>query len=113
MDKSTIDYISLKLDFITATDPIIYVNGQYAWQAIGDYSGNSVDLDVTSKGINGTNEIVVKTSNNATIDYKLYVFNSENLDEIPEHRQINTINYILSGKDEIFYPTEVRVYVWR
>ena len=112
-NKTSLDYASLQITYTNATNPAIYMNGQYLASHSGDYSGNEEIFDLSAYVQTGANSVMLNTSNNATIDYRLTVVDSVELEAPAENRSITTVGYIISGNGSSFSPSEIRVYVWR
>lgn len=112
-DKSTLDSATLRLKYINASSPIIYVNDMYLAQHTGDYSGNEEAFEISSYARTGANSVMIKTANNATISYRLMLTESRELEAPEENKSITTISYVVSGNGSAFAPSEVRVYTWK
>ena len=111
-DKSTLDSATISLNYISASDPSMYINGALLKQHTGDYSGNEEILDISSGTQTGENSMMINTTNSATISYSLMIIESVNLESPNENTSVITIGYILSGNETNFSPKEVRIYVW-
>ncbi|NOQ55396.1 MAG: hypothetical protein GQ477_01175 [Nanohaloarchaea archaeon] len=112
IDTTKRDYV--KLDFIlnTATDPNIYLNGNIIYSSTGDSSGILESIDLTDNTIDGENQLTFNFTGIATFDYRLLMSESEDLSSPPFKKDIDTVNYFVSGIDSTFLPTIVRVYLW-
>lgn len=112
-DKSVLDSATLNLDYSIASDPSVYINGQYIVGHTGDYSGNEETFEITSPVQTGANSIKINTSNGATINYRLIIMDSADIGPAAENTSITSVSYITSGNGTSFAPKEIRVYVWR
>ncbi|MCK5474484.1 MAG: hypothetical protein KAI53_03695 [Candidatus Aenigmarchaeota archaeon] len=111
-DTGKIDYAFLDIVFLSAEDPEIYVNGNSAFNQSGIVSGNRETIDITSSTITGENIVQFNFTGTATVDYRLLVSQTEILGDIPGGKDIIVVNYVLSGANSTFKPTEVRMYLW-
>ena len=111
-DAGKIDYVFLDVVFLSAADPKIYVNEGSVLSQSGDVSGNRETIDITSSTITGENTIQFNFTGTATFDYRLLVSQTETLEDIPDGKDILIVNYVLSGANSTFRPTEVRIYLW-
>ena len=111
-DTGALDSATLSLNYLTASNVSIYLNGALIKQHSGDYSGNEEILDISSGTQDNENSITIETANDATISYGLMLVESIELEQPEEDTNIITVGYILSGNETTFAPKEVRVYVW-
>ncbi len=111
-DAGKIDYVFLDIVFLSAEDPKIYVNGGSVLSQSGVVSGNRETIDLTSSTITGENKVQFNFTGTATFDYRLLVSQTEILEGIPDGKDIIIVNYVLSGTNSTFMPTEVRIYLW-
>ncbi|MCK5594336.1 MAG: hypothetical protein KAI18_03775 [Candidatus Aenigmarchaeota archaeon] len=111
-DTTKLDYITLDLIFDTATDPNIYLNDALIYSQTGDASGVLDSIDLTTSTVSGENSLVFNFTGSSTFDYRLSISESEDLSTPPSQKDIDTVNYFISGIDSTFRPTIVRVYLW-
>lgn len=111
-DTTKLDYATLDLIFDTATDPKIYINGNLIYSQTGDASGVLESIDLTDSTISGENTLTFNFTGSSTFDYRLSISESEDLSTPPSQKDIDTVNYFISGIDNTFKPTIVRVYLW-
>ncbi len=111
-DTTKLDYVKLDLIFNAATDPIVYLNGNIIYSTMGDASGIIESIDLTENTIAGENQLTLNFTSSATFDYRLSILESEDLSTLPTKKNIDTVNYFISGIDNTFRPTIVRVYTW-
>ena len=111
-NTTKLDYVFLNLVFKTAQNPTIYVNGNLVLTKTGDVSGTTNKIDITEQTINGNNIVQLNFSTNTNTNYNLLVSQSSELKSLNNIENIRTINYLVSGVNDTFIPTELRVYVW-
>ena len=112
-DASALDSAKVELEYVNATNPVVYANGNLVSNRTGEHVRIFETLDITPETISGQNSIALETSNNATINYRLRIMSSLELGVRPAKKTINTINYMVAGNASTFEPAEIRVYIWR
>lgn len=113
VNTSTMDFVFFKLKMSDATDPRFSINGTSIWNGSGNYIGENKEWQLADYSEAGTNQINITVTAESTIKYIVEVGNSLDLETIPGNKTINTVNYIVSGVNSTFKPTEIRVYAWR
>ncbi len=101
------------LTFTNATNPQIHANTQQIYTYTGTHPQDPLKLDLTPYTKEGSNKIEIKTQNNATVEYILITNNKELLSPIPNDKPVGVVTYILSGKENLFQPTVLEIYLWR
>lgn len=112
-DTNTLDSAKIELEYVNATSPVVYANGNPVLNRTGEQARIFETIDMTSETISGQNSIALETSNNATINYRLRIVSSLELGSRPAKKTVNTVNYMVAGNASTFEPTEIRVYIWR
>ncbi len=112
-DKARLESAIFSLEYSNATNPLIYANGIALSQHSGDYSGKEDTFEISSLVQNGTNTVMLNTSSDAMVSYRLMLIERQAFSEPPNNTSITTISYIISGNGTSFIPSEIRVYVWR